>query len=243
MALHPMLCARVTCDCGVGMVWAAEVQWLAQEGLTMAGTPPVCQRLPLPKDARNVTGLFNTRCPQCLESLPVLPLIRGRLAAGMGVLLDPPARPEALEPSRTCDGSATAIDREARLLNRDGRRARRVKADSGLQGSLTIAFAITILDLSSLGLCAEHRHQVHEGHVYRLMLRLPSHPGAVPLEARVAWTMASRIEAPWGRRQTTYRSGFAFLNVSAETVAALEAYVVARFAGRKSEALAPLPGA
>lgn len=236
------LCVRLCCECGQEMVWAADVRWLAEQGLDVAGSASFLsgsQRLPLPRDARNVTGMPNARCPQCFQVLPVLSLMRARYVAGAGVVLDLPSQNGRTAPPGA--DAPVAIDRGARLLNRDGRRARRSSGESGLEGLLSSSVGVTIVDISSLGICAQHTHPVQAGTLYVLAMRLPPHPEKLRIQARAVWTVPHRIEKARGDRQTIYRSGFEFVEVSAQTVAALEAYVAARLARRQAEAVPSTP--
>jgi len=225
------LCVPVYCDCGERMLWQADVRWLEREGVKVAGPGPLTpHRQPPPRGAQDVTGVFSARCSRCFNILPVFPMIRTRLAAGAGVLLDPPQNRDGTPPAREQAQAPRAVDRGARLANRDGRRARRTRPDTSLSGLAFAGFHLSIVDLSSLGLCAEHTHQTQAGHVYTLDLNLPS-AGTVRITARVAWTTAWRIDRSFGTGSSTYRSGFEFVDVDPKAAAAIEGYVV-RAAGR-----------
>lgn len=229
------LCVPVYCDCGERMLWWAEVQWLEREGLKVAGPVPLTpHRQPPPRGAHDVTGAFSARCSRCFNLLPVFPMIRTRLAAGAGVLLDPPQGRDAVPPAHA--QAPQSVDRGARLANRDGRRARRTRPDTSLSGLAFASFHITIVDISSLGLCVEHTHQTQVGSVYTLDLNLPS-ARTVRVTARVAWTTSWRIDRSFGARSATYRSGFHFVDVNPQVAAAIEAYVV-RAAARPERAAA-----
>lgn len=243
-------CVRLACDCGKGMIWAADVQWLAKEGVDVTGSTSFLlpsQRLPLPDDARNVTGTYNVRCPSCCHLLPVLPIIRARVLAGTGILLNLPSPSGRMEPAPQ-EGSFKQVDRAARLLNREGRRAPRVAAESGMTCQAFTTFDTTIVDLSTLGIQVQHTHQVQVGNLYTLRFSLPPDPQVLKIHARVVWTAPFRIEQIRGERRTIYRSGFEFTDVPLAAEAAIEAYVIARLtlpegaARQAREILARAPG-
>lgn len=236
--MNRVLCIPLCCDCGERMVWAADVQWLAQEGLDIAGSSPLplpSHRQPLPPDARNVTGMPNARCARCFHLLPILPLLRARLAAGVGLILDPPSPKGGAAPRQPGEPSSSLVGPGSRLVRRDGRRGRRVRAEAGLESQVSTSFAVTIMDISTYGLCAEHAHAVHAGALYAFGLRLPGHPGPLRVQARARWTMPHRVEQTFGERRTIHCSGFEFVSLAAEAASALEAYVAARFAGGETE--------
>src|SRR5574341_2049789 len=99
-----VFCVRVSCECGQAMAWTADLRWLAQEGLDVPGSPAFAlgtQRLPVPGDARDVTGLFHVCCPRCFHLFRVLPLLRARFAAGKGMVLEAPGCQEGTRPQQS----------------------------------------------------------------------------------------------------------------------------------------------
>ncbi len=100
-----------------------------------------------------------------------------------------------------------------------------------------MALPVTILDISTGGLCAEHPQPLEPGSLCSLCLHLPERSEDLRLQARVKWTQPLRVERRFGAGKTVYRSGFQFLKVGPEALGPLERYVAARFAGMASAEL------
>src|SRR3972149_5253290 len=91
--MRRVLGVPIHCRCGERSVWSAELDWLAREGLdvgrlTHPGLAP--KRLTLPREAEEVTGEVNLRCNRCFELMPVFAIMRARVAAGVGVVVELP---------------------------------------------------------------------------------------------------------------------------------------------------------
>lgn len=223
-----VLCIPIYCGCGARAVWAADVQWLARQGLNVAACAPsrlASKALTLPRDAADVTGKPSARCPRCFGHLPVVSLMRSRLAAGVGLLLDAPSEQGAPAPRQPSGEAPKIPEKGARLNGQDGRRAPRIRGESELRARASVAFDLTVVDISILGLLAEHHHDIQAGTECTLHLRLPSSPETLRVPARAVWTMSHRIGDTRGTRQTTFRSGFEFLNLELQVATALQAYV------------------
>ena len=110
----------------------------------------------------------------------------------------------------------------------DRRQAPRARAGAGLRCLVSTSFAARIIDISQRGLCAEHTDLVEVGNVYVFDLELLGHPTLLRVEARAVWTDPHRTLEIEGAPCTFHRSGFAFVEASAETLAALESYVARR---------------
>ena len=227
-----VLCVPIYCGCGARAVWTADVQWLAQQGLNVAACAPsrlASKTLTLPREAADVTGQPTARCPRCFGHQPVVSLMRARLAAGVGLLLDAPS-PQGAPAPRQPRGEALKIpEKGARINGQDGRRAPRTRGEADLRARASVTFDFTVVDISILGLLAEHSQDIQAGTECTLHLRLPSSPETLRVPARAVWTMSHRIGEARGTRQTTFRSGFEFLNLELQVASALEAYVAECF--------------
>lgn len=225
--MSQVLCVPIYCRCGARAVWAADLEWLAREGLDIAGSTPLplaSKALTLPRDAVDVTGQFNVRCARCFEHLPVISLMRSRLAAGVGLILEAPSEKEVPAPPPR-PAAPRAAARGTRITGRDGRRAPRTRGAADLRARATVTFDLTVVDISIFGLLADHNHEVQAGALYTLALGVPSSPEPLRLTARAVWTASHRVAQARGARQTIYRSGFEFVNLELRVATALEAYV------------------
>ncbi len=210
------------------MVWSADVDWLEREGVdpaTFMHPSHTPKRLALPPNAEDVTGRFNVRCRRCFELLNVFAIVRARVAAGVGLVTVVPSRGGEAPPPRQPGAAAPPA---TRLTSHDGRRARRIVGEPQARSQATVTFDFTVVDLSILGLSAEHTHEVQPGNLYTLFLRLMNQPAPLRITARAVWTTSSRIEEKRGARQTTFRSGFEFVNLDMQTAAALDIYIRGR---------------
>ncbi len=223
-----MVCIPIHCRCGQRAVWAADVDWLAREGLDATASIHSPLGLSLPRDAEDVTGKFNIRCRQCFEILSVFALIRARLAAGGGVIVELPARERGPVPVLPGDPLARGMDKGMRLTGRDGRRARRITIEAEMPARASVVFDLKVADISALGLAAEHSHEIQVGNLYTLSVRVPSQPEALRINARAVWTTSHRIEQKRGARQKTYRSGFEFVGLEPQVASTIDAYVSGR---------------
>jgi hypothetical protein len=226
--MRRVLCVPIHCRCGERAVWSAEVDWLEREGLEVArfmhpGLAP--KRLAIPPEAADVTGKFNLRCARCFELMPVFAIMRSRVAAGVGVVVELPTPRGAAAVATRSDPPVAVPAKGTRLTGKEGRRARRIHGVTGMPARASVMFDLTVMDMSIVGLSAEHAHAVRVGNLYTLYLRLSNQPTAVRVNARAVWTTSSRIDQRRGARQTTFRSGFEFVDLDMETASALDGYV------------------
>ena len=117
------------------------------------------------------------------------------------------------------------IPRPSERSRLDTRRVPRVRPEGGLPCLVSTRIAARVIDISTRGLCVEHTDQVEVGNLYLFDLVLPSHPTPLRLEAWAVWADSHRTREKDGKPCVFHRSGFAFVDVSAHTTAALESYV------------------
>lgn len=226
--MRDVLCIPMHCECGERAVWMADLHWLAEERVHVHEHAPglmESKTMNLPRGAVDVTGNFTVRCPRCLARQHVLSLIRSRLAAGAGLILKAPEAREAPRPEALPQPTQAPLGRGERLLGREGRRALRVAVEQALRVHATVTFALSVVDISVLGMLASHTHEIQPNAVYGLTLRLSPGRDPIRVDARAVWSVPHGYEESSADRRMIYRTGFEFVHLDGQAAAALDAYV------------------
>ncbi len=105
------------------------------------------------------------------------------------------------------------------------RRARRVPVAGEMQGAAFTRFKVVPVDVSLLGVCLEHSHQMQPGQIYLLDLALGDQ--SCRLRARALWSRIHRSLQMGDGGRIVWRTGFEFIDPSPAAQAALR-HLVAR---------------
>ncbi len=126
-------------------------------------------------------------------------------------------------------GSAVIDGRPRRYT----RRARRVQVHGELDGAAFARFKIALADVSLLGVCLEHTHQMLPGQIYLLDLALGDRP--LRLKARAIWSrIHTAVKTEHGKR-IVYRTGLEFTDPSPAATAALQDLMARRVTPRPAD--------
>ncbi len=107
------------------------------------------------------------------------------------------------------------------------RRVPRVQVYPDLGGQAGARFEVTLVDLSILGVCLEHTHQMQHGQAYVLDLNLGTQ--SVRVAARAIWSSAHRAGKAGEGRRLVYRTGLEFTDLAPDALAALQALIAERW--------------